>query len=129
MNFHWNFHNMNNNQYLKEQFYYDGTHHYRVDKLVKEAKNINPVEVNIDTLFESINLDLKDVWDEISDMEGFVDHCKRVMEADLSYPIILIKDTNEVCDGCHRIVKAKILNKKTILAKYIEKSAIEKHKS
>ncbi len=41
-------------------------------------------------------------------------HMKRVMDADLSYPVILSAE-GWLMDGCHRLVKAKLLGQTTIL--------------
>ena len=43
----------------------------------------------------------------------FLHHLKRVMHADLSYPIILSEE-NYILDGVHRLMRAKYLDLKTI---------------
>ena len=43
----------------------------------------------------------------IEDFAGFVQHCKRVENADLQYPIILDNEGN-IADGYHRIAKAML---------------------
>ena len=47
------------------------------------------------------------VWeykDESVSVRGIVGHCQRIIEADLSYPIILCPN-GEVMDGYHRVAK------------------------
>lgn len=40
-------------------------------------------------------------------------HYQRMINADLSYPILITKHNGkyEICDGCHRYIKSVILNK------------------
>lgn len=57
---------------------------------------------------------LEDELDGESD-EMIEDELARIVGADLSFPIILDPD-GEICDGCHRAMKAFILNHKTISA-------------
>ncbi|HEY9840252.1 MAG: chromosome partitioning protein ParB [Candidatus Sericytochromatia bacterium] len=44
------------------------------------------------------------------------EHCKRINNADLSFPVILTED-NRVFDGMHRIAKCIMLDQLTIQAK------------
>lgn len=66
---------------------------------------------------EVFNIDLTTVLSRINNMvNGFTpDDWQRVMEADLSYPII-VNDITGVLDGCHRSVKAMMLGYTTIRA-------------
>lgn len=47
---------------------------------------------------------------------AIADHCRRINQADLSYPVILTEDYR-VFDGMHRIAKCLMLGRETILAK------------
>jgi hypothetical protein len=49
------------------------------------------------------------------------EHCRRILEADLSYPILLADD-GSVFDGLHRISKAYLEGRETILAKRFRKN-------
>ncbi len=61
---------------------------------------------------ESSPLDLSSIremdmwrWEENPTHASFLEHLKRVLDADLSYPVIMDDDGN-VLDGIHRICKA-----------------------
>jgi hypothetical protein len=54
-------------------------------------------------------------WTLALTVRGILDHAKRIHEADLSYPIILTPK-GRVADGIHRLVRALLEDKKTILA-------------
>lgn len=58
---------------------------------------------------ESKNYSANDV---INDPSNYENEIKRINNANLKYPIIIYK--NNIVDGIHRLVKSKILNKKTI---------------
>ena len=51
----------------------------------------------------------------ITTYKQFIQHCKRVHDADLEYPIIL-DDNGSVADGYHRIAKAVLRGDVTIKA-------------
>lgn len=57
---------------------------------------------------------------------------KRVMNADLSYPILVVKNEKgkifALLDGTHRLQKALMLDKKKIKAKVFKKSELKKFK-
>jgi hypothetical protein len=57
---------------------------------------------------------------------------KRVMNADLSYPILVVQNEDgkifALLDGTHRLQKALMLNKKKIKAKVFNKPELEKFK-
>jgi len=57
---------------------------------------------------------------DYDNVKDFIEHVKRVEEADLKHPI-LIDDLGTICDGWHRVVKAVLLGKKYIKAIRIEK--------
>jgi hypothetical protein len=82
---------------------------YSVARLVDEAKNLKPFDVPL----ASLNLSAV-IWDD-QNILGLAFHCKKVIDADLSKPIIL--DWNgAIADGRHRVIKALIKGKRTIKA-------------
>lgn len=86
-----------------------GDNQYRVDDLIAMKGSIK-------------NMDIKDL-DWVLD-ETTVDP-KRVGEADLSYPVIVMKTKDfgyVVMDGVHRLALAKSLANKTVKAKLIKES-------
>lgn len=72
--------------------------------------------------YPTINIDISllpsnDKWSSYLD-ENINEHIKRIVNADLSYPI-LITPNFKVIDGLHRIFKARMLNHQKINAKII----------
>jgi hypothetical protein len=53
------------------------------------------------------------IWNGTDTIQGFAGHMRRVMDADLSHPIIFNAD-GSLMDGAHRIVKALIEERETI---------------
>jgi len=85
-----------------------GNHEWSVSRLFELSKNLPVMNIPLEHLniyYKYNNLTLRDL----------VGHIKSVNNVDLKYPIILDED-GEVMDGRHRIMKAIILNKKTIKA-------------
>lgn len=93
-----------------QDYYNDGCgNEYSVARLVDEAKALKPFDCPIAAL------DLSgEIW-RGCDMFTLAFHCKKVVEADLKYPIILDWRGN-VADGRHRIIKALIEGKRTVKA-------------
>lgn len=80
-----------------------------VARLIDDTKDLTPFDVPLAALDLSYEL-----WGG-SNMLTLALHCKKVMDADLSIPIIL--DWNGgVADGRHRIIKALIEGRRTIKA-------------
>ena len=52
---------------------------------------------------------------------AIVEHCKRILNADITYPVILTED-NCVFDGMHRIARHIMENKTTIKVKKFRKN-------
>lgn len=98
------------NIYPLQDYYCDGQGgEYSVAKLVDDAKDLIP----FDCPLAALDLSEK-IWDEC-DMFHLAFHCKKVMDSDLSHPIIL-DWRGCVADGRHRIIKALIEGRKTIKA-------------
>lgn len=55
------------------------------------------------------------VWEPVLNLSAFVEHMKRVLQADLTQPIILSAE-GWIMDGCHRLAKARLNGIKTIKA-------------
>ena len=93
-----------------QDYYDDGKgNQYSVARLIDEAKGLDPFDCPLASLYVG-----NEIW-QGSNMKTLALHCKKVMDANLKYPIIL--DWNgEVADGRHRIIKALIEGKKTIKA-------------
>lgn len=84
---------------------------YHVHECIRLAADLPVIELDIETMNISYNSPTR--RDTVRD---FVSHMKSVMEADLSYPIILNED-GYIIDGRHRLCKALYLGEKTIKAK------------
>jgi hypothetical protein len=80
--------------------YEDGTGAYwGVARLVNLVKPLEPFDAPLAAL------DLSAVIWQGANILSLAEHCKKVADADLSYPVIL--DWNgEIADGRHRVIKA-----------------------
>lgn len=85
-----------------------GKHTWSIPRLFQLAKDLPVMEVPLDHL----NIDLS--YSNLK-LRGMVMHMKAVLEADLSYPIILDEDGG-LMDGRHRIMRALLEGKDTIKA-------------
>ena len=83
------------------------------ERLWELARELEPFEIAIDDVAE---MD-QNCW--FSDREPTVrrvaEHCRRIMKADLSHPIILNAD-GSLMDGGHRICKALLDDRSVVLA-------------
>lgn len=86
-----------------------------VDRLVELASDLIPVEVPLSEIRE---LD-KAFWygreEDRATCRSVALHAKLILEADLSYPVILSSD-GRVMDGMHRICKALIKGSESVTA-------------
>ena len=91
------------------QSFDNGEAEWRVSDLIFNARNLEVMEIPL----EHLNF----AQDRIGGtyVREFVSHMKAVMDADLSYPIILSED-GEIMDGRHRLAKALFEGKETIKA-------------
>jgi len=94
---------------LQDRFEDGLGNYWSVARLVDAAKEFEPFECPIASLDLSHQL-----WGG-SDMTRLAFHCKKVMEADLSKPIIIMWN-GMIGDGRHRILRSIIEEKRTILA-------------
>ncbi|WNH10066.1 hypothetical protein [Thalassobellus suaedae] len=95
---------------LDENYYIDQDGYvYSATKLIEHSKKYESFELPL------AGIDLRrSVW-TVNDLDDFIHHAKRCTEANLKYPIILDK-YGTIADGCHRIVKAIVIGKKSITA-------------
>lgn len=91
-----------------------GEHEWAVARLAKLSENFPVMDIPLNHLY---------VWAkyETLSLRELAGHVKAVMDADLSFPIILDED-NDIMDGRHRIMKAIIEGKETIKAVRFEKN-------
>lgn len=85
---------------------------YSVAKLIDDTKHLDAFDVPV----AALNVG-DEIWRGCSILE-LASHVRQVMDADLSYPI-LIDWNGDIADGRHRIIKALATGKRTILAKRI----------
>ena len=90
------------------QFSEIGRHLWSVSRLHQLARDLPVLEIPLDHL---------NIWHKYHDLtlREFVMHMRAVQAADLAFPIILDED-GEIMDGRHRIMRAMLECKPTILA-------------
>lgn len=88
---------------------------WRVTRLIKLAEDLKPFEIPIKCL------NIYNLYPKITSTKNFIEHIKHVLNADLKYPIIL-DDEGYVMDGRHRIAKALLEEKESILAVRFEET-------
>ena len=85
-----------------------GKQHWSIPRLFQLSKDLPVLEIPLD------HLNVFYSYDSLT-LRSMVMHFNCVNDADLSKPIILDED-GELMDGRHRIMKAMLKNKTTILA-------------
>jgi len=100
-------------------------HHYRsrrkgnqtniweVAGLWEKSKDLPVTEVPLDFFNQYLDKNFWFAQKNPPNLRNFLKHCIKVAEADLAYPIILDED-GKVLDGIHRLVKAYLMEEKTI---------------
>ena len=83
-------------------------HSWSVSRLFELAKDLPVMEIPLK------HLTVYDYYDKLT-LRQMVMHCKAIINADLSHPIILDED-GEIMDGRHRIMRALLEEKETIKA-------------
>lgn len=90
-----------------------------VDRLIERTARLPPMEVPLDSIRE---LD-EPFWfggeGDVPTCRAVADHARLISETDLRYPIILGAD-GRVMDGMHRVAKAYLQGRGTILAVRLE---------
>jgi hypothetical protein len=92
---------------LDKQTFNDNNKRWFVSRLIDKAKGL-PVQT-----MPMSGLNLYRLAPHIDSMKSFVGHVQAVLDADLSYPIIL-DDEGYVMDGRHRIAKVLLEGRETI---------------
>ena len=100
---------LSNHEYVRT--YDNKKEYYDVPTLIQFAKDKKYVPFIVP--LAAINMSIL-MW-KIENMNDIADHLNRVMETDISIPI-LIDDLGQVCDGWHRIMKAIMKGKESIQA-------------
>ena len=104
---------------VRKQYHFrpgpDGLLAWDIDRLLRLAKPLPAKEVLLSTIVE---LD-KPYWfehDRVPTCRNIAEHARLINVADLSFPIIL-SSKGHVMDGMHRVAKAAMEGRKSILAK------------
>ena len=99
----------------------DGTHTWDVKALWLLAAGITPVSMPLTLIPDSVDLLKSTCWTRSGDwvkaltIEEILKHADRVVNADLTVPIILTPEMS-VADGYHRLVRCIQLKRTKILA-------------
>lgn len=96
-------------EHLENQTFWDGQKRFKVARLFKLAESLKPFNIPLK------HFNIHNLNPEIDSTMDFVNHMKQTLDADLSFPIILDEE-GYVMDGRHRVMKALLKNKKSILA-------------
>lgn len=91
-----------------------GRHLWSVARLFELSRNLPVMEIPIDHLY------IYYTYEKLT-LREMVSHMQAVIDADLSYPIIMDED-GEIMDGRHRIMKALLHGHKTIKAVRFEEN-------
>ncbi len=85
-----------------------GNHNWSVSRLFELTKDFLVMDIPLR------HLNIYSVYNKLT-LREMVMHCKAILNADLSYPIILDHD-GDILDGRHRIMRALLEEKETIKA-------------
>lgn len=103
-------------QPIRRYFFSDGRSIWYIDTLWTAAKNLPVEQVPITQIRELDEVCwFSDAWNKKPTCRAVVEHCQRLMAADLAFPIILGPDGG-VLDGVHRVAKAMLAGQQTIQA-------------
>jgi disulfide oxidoreductase YuzD len=93
---------------------YDQPRRWLVSDLWKMSETMNTEFESVDKLWSRYSkVFCWTLYGEEVDNEFFLHHMERILNADLSYPIILSEE-GYIMDGVHRLLKCKFLKKDTI---------------
>jgi hypothetical protein len=101
---------MNSTVYLPHTDKYPYPRQWHLRVLWRKSEKLQKKKIKVDTLWDSR---YGEAWcwqheEEIINNDFFLHHMQRVLEADLSFPIILSEE-NYIFDGVHRLMKCKHL--------------------
>jgi hypothetical protein len=90
-----------------------GDRAWHIETIWRAARNLPVQEVPVDVIRE---ID-EDCWFEgrPATVRAVIDHARKINDADLNVPIILASD-GQVLDGMHRIAKAVLAGRTSVLA-------------
>jgi len=114
--------------YKKHGTYTDDNFIYLVDLMFMYIKTITSTKIKLENILPQLKI--KD-WGNFSPIEVIKNKSvspedyKRIIKADLRYPIIITNDY-KIIDGMHRLSKAVLLKKKYVRAYKIDDKTIEK---
>lgn len=102
---------MTSTVYLPSTKNYPNPRQWQLKDLWELSKPLKVKQIKVSELWDNR---YKEAWcwqheDEAINNLFFLHHMRRVLNADLSYPIILSEE-NYIFDGVHRLMKAKHLN-------------------
>ena len=96
------------------RFYSDGPRVWYITTIWRAAEGLAVREVPITAVREMNEVCwFSDAWGKRPTCRAVVEHCRRIMDADFSHPIILGPDGG-VLDGMHRIARALLDGKTTL---------------
>lgn len=84
---------------LDEQLFKDGNSRWRVSRLITLSKDLPVMDIPME------HLNIYGIYPKLSSTMDFVEHVRKVNNADLDYPIILDEE-GYIMDGRHRICHA-----------------------
>lgn len=121
---------MSSTVYFSKTNKYPYERQWDLQQIWDSTKNFEVKEIKVSKLWDDR---YKEAWcwqheGEIINNLFFLHHMKRVLNADLSYPIILSEE-NLIFDGVHRLMKAKHLGLEYIKYVKYEKDPVATGKS
>jgi hypothetical protein len=120
---------------IKKQYFQINNKKIKIYGLLQKIKHIKPILLNIDDLkFSMRNYCWRtkekklckpiDIITNPTD-EDYKSHYKRIVEADLSYPILITTKYN-IIDGIHRVIKCIITGKTYIYCIVVPNKILQK---
>ena len=95
---------------LHKNRFRSGDKFWLIPQLIEQAKGLPVMEIPLCAIFTGC-----EIWEPIRSAQQLARHMKQVMNADLSYPIIMDEE-GFIMDGWHRVTKALLEGKETIKA-------------
>lgn len=98
------------------RFYSDGRGIWYIDRFWKLAEGLPVEDLEIEKVRELDEVCwFSERWGKRPTCRAVIEHCQRILAADMSYPVILSPDGG-VLDGIHRIAKAMAQGERTVKA-------------
>lgn len=100
----------------KRRFFSDGRGIWYIDRLWPHADGLPTEDLAIADVRELDEVCwFNDTWGVRPTCRLVIEHCQRILAADLSYPVMLTPD-GSILDGVHRIAKALMNGQTTVKA-------------